>query len=58
MVTERGPGIIMPEQSTPLQFWDDTFNKGLEGTWEMGRQDHKSIGRTGDKPFFQDVGNL
>ena len=48
----------MPEQTTSLQFRDDMFNKELEGTWEMCRQDHESICGTGDKPFFQDIGNL
>src|SRR4051794_12905136 len=58
MVAKSGPGIIMPEQPTSLQLRDDTFNKNLEGTWEMCRQDHKSIGSTGDKPFFQDISDL
>src|SRR5437879_6345414 len=58
MVTKSGSRIIMPEQPTSLQFRDDTFNKDLEGTWEMCRQDHKSIRSTGDKPFFQDIRNL
>src|ERR1041384_7177541 len=58
MVTERGSGIVMPEQPAALQFRDDTFDKDFEGTREMRRQDHESIGSTGDKPFFQDIRNL
>src|SRR5689334_6398683 len=58
MVTKRGSGIITPEQPAALQFRDDTFNEDLEGTWEMGRQDHETISSAGGKPFFQDVGDL
>src|ERR1700751_1284418 len=58
MVTKSGSRIIMPEQPTSPQFQHDTFNKGLEGMWEMRRQDHESICSTGDKPFFQDIRNL
>ena len=58
MVTESSSGIIMPEQPASLQFRDDTVNKDVEGTWEMRRQDHKSISSLGDKPLFQDIRNL
>src|ERR1051325_2281068 len=58
MVAERGSGIIVPEQPTPLQFRHDPFDKDFEGTREMARQDHESIGGTRGKPFFQDVRNL
>ena len=57
MVTKSGSRIIMPEQPTSLQFRDHTFNKDLEGMWEMCRQDHKSICSIGDKPFFQGKAN-
>jgi hypothetical protein len=58
MVTKSGSGIIVPEQPTSLQFRNNTFYKDLEGTRKVRRQDHESIGGTGDKPFLQDVCNL
>src|SRR5262249_19631358 len=58
MVTQSGSRIIMPEQPTSLQFRHDTFNKDVEGTWEMCRQDHKSVCGLSDKPFFQDIRNF
>src|SRR5690242_2291062 len=58
MVTKSGSRIIMPEQPTSLQFRDDTFNKDLEGTWKMCRQDHESIGSIGDKPLFKNIRNF